>query len=90
MCFRGPTNLKVVRGTLENMLKIKNTVEALLSIQTDQDMKVKYYHKADFHVVEDLGLLRHTRKLQVPQSFNKYDLCSCVHRVDAETREPCN
>ena len=56
MCFRGPTNLKVVHGTLENMLKIKNTVKAFLSIQTDQDMKVKYYHKADFRVVEDLGM----------------------------------
>ncbi|XP_031316048.1 radial spoke head 1 homolog isoform X9 [Camelus dromedarius] len=36
---RGPTNLKVVLDMLENMLKIKSMVKALLYIPMDQNMK---------------------------------------------------
>lgn len=42
VCFRGSTNLRTVPGTSENMLKIKSTVKAPLSIQMDPDTKVIY------------------------------------------------
>lgn len=34
--------------------------------------------------------MRKLEVLQVSQLFSKHKLCSWVHRVDAETRKPCD
>ena len=95
MCFRGSTNLKTVLGTLENTLKIKSMVTALLYTQMDQDMKVKCAHKTDFCVVElwfgdwtclDAGLYERASR-SPDQSVTQQ---TQAHRVDTETRKPCN
>lgn len=93
MCFRGSTNLKTVLGTLENTLKIKSMVTALLYTQMDQDMKVKCAHKADFCVVElwfggrtclwMLGCTRERHVLQITQSLNKHKLTGLTQKPES-------